>query len=171
MDAADEHLRRDSAPVDVAHPATSGESASLLPPAPAGAIQLLHDRELEIRARQVAHGRLIVSGTHREVASSPSPSSLRTVHRVGITVEVEQSTCTIITASTDFETHPPGCRCISDHDEGLAGTLIDDDFLSRATALYSTSLGCELAAELVRQIAAVVFEPGGTPGTNRETPT
>ena len=135
----------------------------ILPPPPAGAEAILHDREYRVRAFRLSADRIVLQGAVRDqkppglyLRDDPDPL---TVHHMQLSVEVAFPSLEIESVTTHFESHPnDGCPEITGKYDELIGLSIARGFTKRVAALFGGPRGCTHVTALLYAMAPVAMQ-------------
>jgi hypothetical protein len=135
----------------------------ILPPAPDGAVPILHDREYRVRAYRLAPDRLLLQGAVRDqkppglyIAEDPDPL---TIHHMQLSLTVAFPELVIVDAVCDFESHPfDRCPTITGHYRELIGLSIARGFTHKVRELFGGPNGCTHTTAMLQAMAPVAVQ-------------
>lgn len=138
-------------------------SDSILPPAPAEGLPILHDREYRVRAFRLASDRILIQGAVRDqkppglyLRRDPDPL---TVHHMQLSIEVSFPQLEILAVTTHFESHPRDeCPTIVGHYQHLVGLSVARGFTHRVRELFGGPRGCTHVTALLQAMAPVAMQ-------------
>ena len=136
---------------------------SILPPAPDGALPILHDREYRVRAYRLAGDRIVIQGAIRDqkppglyLQSDPEPI---TIHHMQLSIEITFPQLEIVAVDTHFESHPrEECPSIIGHYDKLIGLSIARGFTHKARELFGGPRGCTHTTALLQAMAPIAMQ-------------
>lgn len=136
---------------------------SILPPAPEGALPVLHDREYRVRAFRLDVERLLIQGAVRDqkppglyLRDDPDPL---TIHHMQVSIEVSFPELVIREVTTHFEMHPrEECPSITSHYDHLIGLSIARGFTHRVRELFGGPRGCTHTTALLQAMAPIALQ-------------
>ncbi len=136
---------------------------SILPPQPASATPVLHDREYRVRAFRLSAERLLIQGGLRDQKPPglyiPNDTDPLTVHHMQISIEVAFPSLEIVDVITHFEAHPhDACPSITAHYDHLIGLSIARGFTHRVRELFGGPRGCTHTTALLQAMAPVAVQ-------------
>lgn len=136
---------------------------SILPPAPEGALPILHDREYRVQAFRLDGERILIQGAMRDqkppglyLRRDPEPI---TVHHMQISIEVSFPDLEIRAVTTHFDAYPHDeCPSIERHYGNLVGLSIARGFTHRVRELFGGPRGCTHITALLQAMAPVAMQ-------------
>ncbi len=135
----------------------------ILPPPPAGAVPVLHNREYRAEAYRLDDGRLLIQGALRDqkppglfIPGDPDPL---TIHHMMLSIVVGMPSMVIEEVQTSFESHPnPSCPSIIDHYDNLVGLSISRGFTHKVRELFGGPRGCSHTTMLLQAMAPIAMQ-------------
>lgn len=142
---------------------TPWRTDSILPPPPAGAVPVLHDREYRVESFLLESGTLLIQGALRDqkppglfVPGDPEPL---TMHHMQVGLEISLPDRTIIAVHTEFAAYPhSGCPSIIDHYDNLIGLSIARGFTHKVRELFGGPRGCSHTTALLQAMAPIAMQ-------------
>jgi hypothetical protein len=139
------------------------DTGMILPPPPDGAVEILHDREYRVEAFRLAADRLLIQGAVRDqkppglyLREDPEPL---TVHHMQLAIELAFPQLEIVSATTQFESHPQDlCPSITQHYDKLVGLSIGRGFTKKVGELFGGPRGCTHVTALINAMAPVAMQ-------------
>lgn len=136
---------------------------SILPPEPAGAVPILHDREYRVRAFRLDEDRLLIQGAVRDqkppglyIRIDPEPL---TVHHMQLEIEVAFPDLEIVDVRTSFESFPREvCPEIIPRYREMIGLSIARGFTHKVRELFGGPRGCTHTTALLQAMAPVAMQ-------------
>lgn len=136
---------------------------SILPPEPAGAFPVLHDREYRVRAYRLAADRILIQGAVRDqkppglyLQVDPEPL---TIHHMQVSIEISFPQLRILAVTTHFEMHPrEECPTITAHYDRLVGLSIARGFTHQVRELFGGPRGCTHTTALLQAMAPIAMQ-------------
>ena len=136
---------------------------SILPPPPAGAVPVLHDREYRVESFLLDNGNLLIQGAVRDqkppgvyIPDDPEPL---TMHHMQVTLEVEFPSRIIVGVEAKLLAFPHGmCPSIEDHYDELIGLSIARGFTHKVRELFGGPRGCSHTTALLQAMAPIAMQ-------------
>ncbi|MEO0492704.1 MAG: DUF2889 domain-containing protein [Actinomycetota bacterium] len=136
---------------------------SILPPPPAGAAPVLHDREYRVESFLLENGNLLIQGAVRDqkppgvyIPDDPEPL---TMHHMQLTLEVEFPSRIIVAAHARLLAFPHDlCPSIEQHYGELVGLSIARGFTHKVRELFGGPRGCSHTTALLQAMAPIAMQ-------------
>jgi hypothetical protein len=133
----------------------------LLPPDPE--LELIHQRQYEVRVFKDGHDRLVVRGAVRDtkpphlyIPADPSPL---VAHHMIVSLVVDYPSLEIAEVDVALEVHPErSCPTITDHYQNLVGISIARGFTHKIRELFGGPRGCTHTTALLQAMAPAVVQ-------------
>lgn len=132
----------------------------ILPPPPAEAMPILHDREYRVRALRLDAERIVIQGAVRDqkppgmfLADDTEPM---TIHHMTVSLEVSFPALEILDAEVHLEVHPHDeCPRIEQHYQALIGLSLTRGYTHKVRELFGGPNGCAHTTALLTAMAPV----------------
>ncbi len=139
------------------------DTDSILPPAPEGAVPVLHNREYRVQSYRLADDRLLVQAALRDQRppglSIPGDPNPLTVHHMTVEIEVTMPKLEIVAARTNIAVHPHNtCTNIVERYDALIGLSIARGFTHEIRELFGGPRGCTHTTALLQAMAPVAVQ-------------
>lgn len=136
---------------------------SILPPPPAGAVPVLHDREYRVESFLLENGNLLLQGALRDQKPPglfvPGDTEPLTMHHMQVGLEVSLPDRVIVAVHTAFEAYPHAtCPAIIDHYDSLVGLSIARGFTHKVRELFGGPRGCSHTTALLQAMAPIAMQ-------------
>ena len=142
---------------------TPWRTESILPPPPAGAVPVLHDREYRVESFLLDNGNLLIQGAVRDqkppgvyIPDDPEPL---TMHHMQVTLEVEFPSRIIVSVEARLLAYPHDlCPSIEQHYDELVGLSIARGFTNKVRELFGGPRGCSHTTALLQAMAPIAMQ-------------
>ena len=131
----------------------------LFPPDPAG-LELLHNREYDVRSFRIDATTIVLRGAVRDIKPAGmymvDDTEPLVVHHMVVDLTVDVSTMTITDAATVMEVHPhPTCTAIIAHSDKLFGISLSRGYNSKVRELFGGPRGCSHIGALLAAMGPI----------------